>query len=497
MSTLKKSGYFLLIPILQIFICYIVQLITMQLKVFSIETVALITILTIFVLFFILGFLLARFKSFLPNGFYARYSPFFIIPLYIMTAGIVLFIYDIANSSVNIDIFNVLFMPVNSYIIPFLYAFNGNITYLIGILSALLSLIMLLGFKISERKMGMSIKINNYLVPIVLFICFVLAISSTFIYKYDSTPVLQLENELGSNELTPFQPFMEGNKLAKVYKTPSYTVNNISDFPAMDGATAFYPIYAAAAQAVYNGSKLNLTAKDFEGNHNIDKLPYYVQCNKTSEAYNRIISGSADIIFVLEPSEQQKQQSANLNLVYTPIAKEAFVFFVAKNNPVNNLTVQQIQGIYTGDIYNWNKVGGFNSNIKAFQRPENSGSQTIMLSAVMKGRTMKAPVMDEVVSSMMGIIKEVSDYKNSPGSIGYSFLYYSSSMAYSNSIKLLSINGVKPNTASIKNGSYPLIQNVYAVTNGNNQEKVKPLLDWILSDEGQELVGRTGYVSIK
>ena len=73
----------------------------------------------------------------------------------------------------------------------------------------------------------------------------------------------------------------------------------------------------------------------------------------------------------------------------TPVVNEGFVFFTNVNNLVNGLSLKEIQDIYTDKITNWNQVGGDNAKIIAYQRPENSGSQTGMLSLVMKDKKIK------------------------------------------------------------------------------------------------------------
>lgn len=75
----------------------------------------------------------------------------------------------------------------------------------------------------------------------------------------------------------------------------------------------------------------------------------------------------------------------------TPVVNEGFVFFTNVNNLVNGLSLKEIQDIYTDKITNWNQVGGDNVKIIAYQRPENSGSQTGMLSLVMKDKKIKEP----------------------------------------------------------------------------------------------------------
>ena len=195
--------------------------------------------------------------------------------------------------------------------------------------------------------------------------------------------------------------------------------------PVIDGATALYPIYAAFAQAVY-------PEKEYQ--------PYdsEVMSNRTGAAYVNLINGRADIIFALGPSAAQLKMAENAGkeLKLTPIGKEAFVFFVNSRNPVKNLTEDEIKAIYSGEITNWKDVGGKNDTIRAFQRPENSGSQTALQSFMGKTPIMDPPTED--VASLMGtIIGQVSDYKNHNNAIGYTFRYYSTQMVKNNKIRLL------------------------------------------------------------
>ena len=120
-------------------------------------------------------------------------------------------------------------------------------------------------------------------------------------------------------------------------------------------------------------------------------------------------------------------------------------------NPVKSLTVDEIKGIYSGEITNWKEVGGKNKAIRAFQRPENSGSQTALQNLMGDVPIMDPPVED--IASLMGtIIDEVSDYKNYNNAIGYTFRYYSTQMMKNNNIRLLAINGVEPTMETIRSG---------------------------------------------
>ncbi|WHT48987.1 substrate-binding domain-containing protein [Sporosarcina thermotolerans] len=247
----------------------------------------------------------------------------------------------------------------------------------------------------------------------------------------------------GQVNLTEYQPFEKRTKAVWMEKPASLKIED--DLPIIDGATALYPIYAAFAQSVY-------PEKEYQ--------PYdsEVMSNRTGAAYTNLINGDVDIIFALGPSSTQLNQaeSAGKELKLTPIGKEAFVFFVNSKNPVKSLTEDEIKGIYAGKITNWKDVGGKDEEIRAFQRPENSGSQTALQSFMGLTPIMKPPT-EDVMSLMGTIIGEVSDYKNHKNAIGYTFRYYSTQMVENNKIRLLSVNGVEPTVETIRSVNIRLL----------------------------------------
>jgi phosphate transport system substrate-binding protein len=316
-----------------------------------------------------------------------------------------------------------------------------------------------------------------------------------------------MPGETTEYDLIASAPFREDNGLAQLGYTASLQFEDLGTMPRLDGATAFYPVYAAFTEAVYKGLGDYYRENSDRADWNyyaafVDSDMYpldIIKCTKTSKAYERLITGEADMIFVLEPSlaHFNMVKARGDEFVLTQIASEAFVFFANVQNPVKSLTVEEIQKIYAGEITNWREVGGENRNILPYQRPENSGSQTIMLSQVMQGVPMIAPTTETFAEGMGMIIEQVAGYKNAKNAIGYSFMYYSSQMVTSNEVRYLAVDGVEPAADTIRNGSYPLTVPIYAVTLASNTDKnVRKLLEWVVSKEGQTLIQRTGYVSL-
>ncbi|MGI2328744.1 PstS family phosphate ABC transporter substrate-binding protein [Planococcus sp. YIM B11945] len=355
----------------------------------------------------------------------------------------------------------------------FLFVLNNDALQLAGFGIALeASFIVLALYLFNGKRHG---KITAGL--IMLF----LAVGISFAVPYYYKESLKVEDS--EMMLYDYEPFTGSGKLARLEKPASFKIEE--EWPKLDGATALYPLYAAFAEAVYPKNS----------------YPPYdssVQSSSTPEAYERLIAGEADLIFAAGPSISQERaaKEAGVELKLTPIGREAFVFFVNSRNPIDSLKGEDIRGIYAGTIDNWKEVGGSDDKIRAFQRPEESGSQTTFIK-FMGDAPIEEPETEDVASAMGGIINEVASYHNYKNAIGYTFRFYSTEMVRNDKIKLLGIDGVIPTRETIRSGSYPSVSEFYAVTAGTENPNVEPFLDWILSEEGQKLIDETGFVSLQ
>lgn len=358
--------------------------------------------------------------------------------------------------------------------------FGGLLFYapLVGIFTIIIAIyVVLLIFKVLNDR----IRLIVFLSIIGLTLVTVAGYEIKKVYDKSFTEISEPEVNL-----TQYAPFAERSKAAILEEPSTYHIDN--KLPRLDGATALYPLYSAFAQAVYP-----------KGNYNpYDSQVSKVICSTTPDAYRNLIAGETDIIFVAAPSQAQLKQAQlkGVELQLTPIGREAFVFFVNKKNSVTGLTSAQIKDIYSGKITNWKNVGGKNNSIRAFQRPEDSGSQT-MLRNFMGNTPLMTPPKKDVADVMSGIIQQTSSYRNYKNAIGYSFLFYASEMNQDEEITLLDIDGITPNKENIRNGQYPLSSEFYAVTAGSNNPNIQPFLEWIVSPQGQELIEKTGYTSLK
>lgn len=272
-------------------------------------------------------------------------------------------------------------------------------------------------------------------------------------------------------------------------------VENISltkeDFQQIDGSTATIPITAELARQFLNASD--------------DELDTIFHHYTTHMAYERLIFNPevTSLIFATEPSvdELADAEEEGIELEVIPVALDGFVFITHKDNPVESLTVEEIQGIYSGKITNWKQLGGNNEKIIPYQRVSNSGSQTAMEQLVMKDVPMIEPYESYVIETMSGLIERVAEYENRENSIGYTYSYYLNNLYKNENIKVLKIGGTEPAYENYKSGEYPFTTAYYAVIrkDGTSEADVKmrELRDYMLTDEGQAVIEMAGYCPLK
>ena len=259
-----------------------------------------------------------------------------------------------------------------------------------------------------------------------------------------------------------YLPFDENSDIVRIDSSLEITEN----IPVLDGSEALYPIYSAVAYSIYPENSVSFSDGEFSEESS-------VQMKNTIRGFTAVVDGDTDIFLTAHPSESQMAYAKEL----VPIGKEAFVFIVNKENPVSDLSVDEIRKIYSGEITNWSAVGGEFLPINPTKRLENSGSQSTM-KAFMKGTEMK--------SNPLGFLGR---------SIGFSFRFYVSDVAENGGIKILSVNGIYPDKENISNKSYPVVADFYAVYRKDNEnENVKKVVDFLLSDEGKKIIEETGYV---
>lgn len=214
-----------------------------------------------------------------------------------------------------------------------------------------------------------------------------------------------------------------------------------------------------------------------------------------------LINGTVDIANASRQIKQEEIEEAQGNGVEPVefiIARDAIAVIVNPENPVDQLTLQQLSDIYSGKISNWAEVGGEDRPIVRLSRETNSGTHVYFLETVLRlGNTEDETLfsMDTLLlPSSEGIIIEV---RQNPNAIGYDGLGY-----VPDDLKMIAIaeeeggSYVLPSIPTVNDKSYAIARDLYMYTNGEPTGMVKEYLNWILAADAQEIVAELGFVPV-
>lgn len=215
-----------------------------------------------------------------------------------------------------------------------------------------------------------------------------------------------------------------------------------------------------------------------------------------------LINNTVDIANASRSIKEEEIEAAKangVNPVEHVIARDAIAVIVNPENPVSELTLQQLSDIYSGKINNWMEVGGENRPIVRLSRETNSGTHVYFLETVLRLGSKENKTLFStntlLLPSSEGIIIEV---RQNPNAIGYDGLGY-----VPDDLKMIAIakeDGapyVLPAIATVNDKSYPIARDLYMYTDGEPTGVVAEYLAWILSDEAQEIVAELGFVPVE
>lgn len=262
---------------------------------------------------------------------------------------------------------------------------------------------------------------------------------------------------------------------------------SLENYPTINGSTANHPLIARLYAEL-----CSISVEEGETLVNLD-------LGSTGSIWENFLRGyGPDLLIAYEPPEDVKAEfSSELEqMEIEPLGRDGLVFLANIHNPVESLTVKQLQQIYTGQLTDWSEVGGDPGPIQPFQRNADSGSQTLFLKLLMAGLTPMDPPTELVQMTMGGLIDGVAAFDGSGSSLGFSVYYYANLMYTNPNLKLLSVNGVAPSAESIQNGEYPLTNDFYVAIRADEpaDSPARLVRDWLLTDAGRQLLEEENYV---
>lgn len=218
-------------------------------------------------------------------------------------------------------------------------------------------------------------------------------------------------------------------------------------------------------------------------------ISIYVEGGGSATGFKALAAGKIDIALasrLINSSEVrllgEKQNKIGINFL---VAKDALSVYLNPENPVKNLTMNQLRAIFNGHIDNWNQAGGEDAKITVVLRPPTSGTFYYFRSHVLDNE----PYLQNAVtrSTTRAVTQYVYNHRNA---IGYGGL------AYGKHVKHVHIEGVAAKEENVRLFKYPLSRYLYLYTIDKPSGSAKKFIDWILSPEGQKTVREAGYISL-
>jgi phosphate transport system substrate-binding protein len=201
-----------------------------------------------------------------------------------------------------------------------------------------------------------------------------------------------------------------------------------------------------------------------------------------------LINGTTEIATASRSmkAEEKAKLPAAAAAVETTVARDGVAIYVNTANPVETLTVEQLKGIYLGDITNWKQVGGKDSRIVLYSRENSSGTYVFVKEHVLKNGDFAAEA--QTLPGTAAVVNAVSKEKNG---IGYG------GGAYAKGVKELKVEGIAPTKEAVLSGKYPLSRPLFFYTKGAPAGEAKEFIDFCLSAAGQKIVSEVGYFPVK
>ena len=294
-----------------------------------------------------------------------------------------------------------------------------------------------------------------------------------------------------------------------IYESSYITGLTTNNFPRMDNSTSSYPLnviifcklFDIDYKWVHEGNIDMWNVQPQINSGNKKQFDNLIKRSQTHGSFINLISKDTDLILAarkMSAHEKTYANEAGIDLIEIPIALDAFIFIVNPNNLIESLTISQIQDIYSKKIINWNDLGGDSVEIRPYVRDRNSGSQELMDSLVMKDldyyQYFQGSPEYNIINSMIPTFERVSTDRYS---ICYSLYFFKEQMIRKeNFTKTISVDGIFPNKETIRNYSYPLVSEVYAVirSDADISSMTYKVFEWLQTEAGKKVISESGYI---
>jgi phosphate transport system substrate-binding protein len=267
-------------------------------------------------------------------------------------------------------------------------------------------------------------------------------------------------------------------------------------FTALTVISFFIMPYAYSQESgqriVIKGSTtvLPITQKTSEEYRKTNSVSISIEGSGSGNGIKALLDGTCDIANSsreMKPEELEAAKGKGINVKEIVVSYDMIIPVVHPSNPVKNLTLDQLKGIFSGSISNWKELGGKDDKIIVVSRDTSSGTYEYWDEKVMK----KTDVSNRALlqASNGAVLSTVSVNQKAVGYISFGYM--------NKTVKAISVNGVQGTIANGKSGKYPIFRKLYMYVDSNKLSKeAEKYIQFILGKKGQALVKEEGFIPL-
>lgn len=205
-----------------------------------------------------------------------------------------------------------------------------------------------------------------------------------------------------------------------------------------------------------------------------------------------LINGTCDLAESSRPMKDaekaQIKQKRGKDVVEVPVALDALAVYVHEGNPVAELSLAQLKGIYTGGIKNWKDVGGRDERIILYSRENNSGTYVYFKEHVLENADYYP-----TAQTLPGTAAVINAVARDTRGIGYGGIAYGKGIKHLRVKKDANSPAIEPTMENARSGVYPISRFLFWYFAGQPTGDIKKLADWVMTKDGQAVVENVGY----
>ena len=259
---------------------------------------------------------------------------------------------------------------------------------------------------------------------------------------------------------------------------------------------------------ISGSSSLFGLARRWENSFNIDYPKYHIDLisSDSDKGTNSLIEGKVDIANSSRPItflDRKRASEHGLELAENRVALDALIIIVNKKNPVDEISLDDLERIFNNEIKNWKEIhsSSFEKSLIPVIREKGSGTNEFVVNRVLQGDSFSSSVIsknlnDELIQYVTEHEGAISFTNSTNYPWGNKDIKYLKVKNYDNSLAVSPFEGQKLNKDAIRYGDYPLAHYLYLITRADAPKKVQEFITWILNKEGQKIVAYSGLIPV-